>query len=138
MTRKEFIKVASASALLTTLGVTLEGCSEDEPTVVAGGGSPIEIDLSVDPFSILNTEGEWLLHPSRNVLFINDNGEIRAFTSVCTHQGCSRNWSFSNEEFICSCHSSRFDTDGHVVGGPATGSLSEFTVTRNGNILTLS
>ncbi|HIJ59345.1 MAG TPA: ubiquinol-cytochrome c reductase iron-sulfur subunit [Nitrospirae bacterium] len=41
-----------------------------------------------------------------------------AFSPVCTHLGCHVNWDSINKEFICPCHSGRFDMTGQVIDGP--------------------
>ncbi|MHB1067876.1 MAG: Rieske (2Fe-2S) protein [Candidatus Nanopelagicales bacterium] len=47
-------------------------------------------------------------------------GEVKAFTAICTHQGCLVS-SVEGNQIICPCHGSRFSaTDGSVVQGPAT------------------
>ncbi|QKV91278.1 Rieske (2Fe-2S) protein [Streptomyces sp. NA02950] len=47
-------------------------------------------------------------------------GEFKAFSSVCTHAGCSVG-DVAGGTINCPCHKSKFDiTDGSVKGGPAT------------------
>lgn len=56
-------------------------------------------------------------------------GEIKAFSSTCTHQGCKVN-SVTDGRIRCPCHGSAFDVaDGAVVTGPATAGLPEVDVT---------
>jgi Rieske Fe-S protein len=48
------------------------------------------------------------------------DGDIRAFSAVCTHQGCTVA-TVADGVISCPCHGSRFDAaTGAVVGGPAT------------------
>ena len=50
-------------------------------------------------------------------------GEFKAFSAVCTHQGCLVS-SVSDGEIHCACHGSAYAiTDGSVVGGPAPAPL---------------
>jgi Rieske Fe-S protein len=50
-------------------------------------------------------------------------GDFRAFTAVCTHQGCLV--ARVSEEIECDCHSSRYSiADGSVTGGPAPSPLA--------------
>lgn len=47
-------------------------------------------------------------------------GDFKAFTAICTHQGCLVS-SVEGNEILCPCHGSRFSaTDGSVIQGPAT------------------
>jgi Rieske Fe-S protein len=65
-------------------------------------------------------------------------GQYRAFSAVCTHQGClvSR---VEGDEIRCTCHNSAFSAaDGSVMAGPATRSLTAKTVTVAGSSLTIT
>jgi Rieske Fe-S protein len=65
------------------------------------------------------------------------SGDFKAFTSVCTHQGCTV--AEVVQTINCNCHGSKFSiTDGSVVNGPATTPLAAKQVTANGNSLTVS
>ena len=52
----------------------------------------------------------------------------KAFTSTCTHQGCTVN-SFAANRINCPCHGSQFDTNGSPVAGPAPSPLVQFPLT---------
>ena len=51
------------------------------------------------------------------------SGEIRAYSSRCTHLGC-RIDRLLDGEAACPCHGSRFRPDGSVAQGPAVRPLS--------------
>lgn len=54
---------------------------------------------------------------------------VHAFTSTCTHRGCTVN-EVHNGKIFCPCHGSVFDaTTGAVVAGPAPAPLSKIGVT---------
>jgi nitrite reductase/ring-hydroxylating ferredoxin subunit len=60
------------------------------------------------------------------------SGEIKAFSAICTHQGCLVG-SVVNNEIICPCHGSKFSgTDGAVLVGPAQTPLAPAAVTVQG------
>ena len=143
MDRKEFLKNASAATALAFFGLSLESCSDnsedtDPMTNTGGGVTGITFDLTQAPFSDLANSGGWLLHPDQNILLVNVGGTISAFSSACTHSGCTRDWTFPNSEFQCNCHGSRFNTSGAVTNGPASTPLSRRTVVRDGNKVTIT
>jgi Rieske Fe-S protein len=55
-------------------------------------------------------------------------GSFKAFSAVCTHQGCIVN-QISNGTIDCPCHGSKFSIkDGSVVNGPATSPLPSVAI----------
>ena len=65
-------------------------------------------------------------------------GEFKAFSSVCTHQGCTVSAS-SDGVIPCGCHGSQFSLeDGSVLQGPATAPLSEVAITVDGDSISLA
>jgi len=135
MKRRIFIEKAGKAAVLAGLGLSITACSEDDPE--PNLSETLEIDLGISPFSELSEPGNWLLHPDQNIILVNVEGEIRAFTSVCTHSQCSRNWVFGSTEATCTCHGSKFDQQGQVVQGPASRSLQQFPVDQDGDIISI-
>jgi len=153
-TRKDFLRTAGSTALFATLGIGFFGCSSSTDAMdgtevrppsggngaisISDNGNSISINLEEESVSGLKKQGGWMLIREANTLVVNVDGEsIRSFTSVCTHAGCSTNWQFANSRFECTCHGSRFDTSGSVVRGPATRDLREFTVNRDGDLVTI-
>lgn len=152
--RKDFLRTAGSVSLFAALGIGFYGCSSstdatditpptipdnDNAITITGGGNTITIDLSNSSVANLREQGGWLLITAANTLIVNVDGEtFRSFTSVCTHQGCSTDWQFSNELFECRCHGSRFNTSGTVVRGPANADLAEFSVSVEGDIVTIN
>jgi len=65
-------------------------------------------------------------------------GTFKAFSAVCTHQGCVVA-SVSSGTITCPCHGSTFSaTDGSVQGGPAPAALKTLAVAVNGADLTVT
>lgn len=56
------------------------------------------------------------------------NGEVRVFSSVCTHLGCHVRWDQVAGNFLCPCHLGRFDSEGRVIAGPPPAPLPAFPV----------
>lgn len=144
--RRKFLEQAGVSVVMSTFGAgffTACSSTDDADPNPPGGsasgivisGNTITIDLTIQ--TGLNTSGNWLLIENARTLVVNVNDSFTALTSVCTHEGCTNNWSFGNNRFTCSCHGSQFDPSGRVLNGPATSPLTQYATQRNGNTLTI-
>lgn len=51
---------------------------------------------------------------------VNDGGEIRALSSVCTHMGCTLQYRPEWQDLRCPCHGASFDLDGRLANGRRT------------------
>ncbi|MGW4225471.1 Rieske (2Fe-2S) protein [Streptomyces bauhiniae] len=65
-------------------------------------------------------------------------GEYKAFSAVCTHQGCTLN-KVADGTVDCPCHGSKFRiSDGSVAHGPATEALAAKEIMVHGNTVHLA
>ena len=55
----------------------------------------------------------------RVALYRDDQGQLRAVSSVCTHLACDVEWNDEDKVWDCPCHGSRFTPAGEVINGPA-------------------
>lgn len=151
--RRKFIEKAGLTAVwgvCATCGITtLNSCSPEEEDInptntnnpdsdsgIIVSGSTIVIDLTVK--TNLVTSGGWLLIRNANTLVANISGSYVALTSVCTHNGVTDNWGFSNNNFRCNQHGSVFNSSGDVLEGPANSPLAKFATSVLGNKLTIT
>lgn len=155
VSRKDFLRTAGSAALFAALGISVTSCGSPTdpngdntapgPNPPPGGstgivveGNKITINLNNSSTSGLKNSGGWLLITQAQTIVVNVDGTIiRAFSSVCTHEGCTTNWQFSGGVFECTCHGSRFNTAGQVIRGPAVTNLPEYTVTRSGDTVVI-
>ncbi|MFD8675724.1 Rieske (2Fe-2S) protein [Streptomyces seoulensis] len=65
-------------------------------------------------------------------------GEYKAFSAICTHQGCTLN-KVADGTIDCPCHGSKFHVaDGSVAHGPATEPLAAKEIMVHGNTVHLA
>ena len=61
-------------------------------------------------------------------------GDIKGFSSTCTHAGCALN-EVVDGTINCPCHGSKFNLDGSVAAGPATKPLEPEAVSVQGDTI---
>jgi nitrite reductase/ring-hydroxylating ferredoxin subunit len=111
---------------------TLLGCAAVATAAAATGCSTGRAAETV-PLTVSATEipvGGAKFFPDQATVITQPNpGEFHAFSTICTHQGCTLN-EIRNGLIRCPCHGSRFDmTDGYAQRGPAQKPLVRREVT---------
>ena len=80
--------------------------------LVNRGGRPIE--------ALAPGEGDIVNHHGDKVAgYRDEDGQLIAVSTRCTHLGCQVNWNAAERSWDCPCHGSRFAPDGRVLQGPA-------------------
>ncbi|MBK8190648.1 MAG: Rieske (2Fe-2S) protein [Vampirovibrionales bacterium] len=71
------------------------------------------------------------------ILVRNPQGELHAFIAVCTHLGCTVQFSSEKEDIWCACHGGRYDLNsGKNMSGPPPKPLTPLKVaTVKGDII---
>lgn len=122
-----------AAASLTACG-SADGTAAGTSTTAASGGSGGSTTLAK---SDVPEGGGVVVKDAKVVVTQPSAGEFKAFSAVCTHQGCIVSGVTSTID--CACHNSKFAlADGSVVSGPATSALAAKTVTADGDNLAIS
>lgn len=93
-------------------------------------GELANVKLSVDDITeepqrvdweVLQVDGWYESNINRTAwVFKDEDGEIQAFSPICTHLGCFVSWEGSDDhpnEFFCPCHDGRYYKDGTNVPG---------------------
>lgn len=97
----------------------------------SGGGSLV-------PTSRVPVGGGTIVDSQKVVVTQPTGGDFKAFSAVCTHQGCLVD-KVEKGEIVCPCHGSAFSTeDGSVVTGPATAPLEEVEISVQGDQVSLA
>ncbi|WP_107774298.1 Rieske (2Fe-2S) protein [Nocardioides sediminis] len=149
LTRRRFTATATAGLALPVLAA----CGSDDGGTAADSSSAEPSDASSSPAedgaggatgavlastSDVPVGGCAVFESEKVVVTQPTEGEFKAFSSTCTHQGCAVS-SSSDGEIPCNCHGSRFSLeDGSVLNGPATAPLDEVAITVEGDSITLA
>lgn len=133
LSRRDVIGLGVLGA--TGIAVGLAGCSAEEtaaPTAATKTGVEIGKSSAVPVGSGLN----FTVEDVPIVVTQTTEGEFKAFSAICTHQGCLVGC--RDKEIVCDCHASFFDsTNGKVLSGPAPTPLPEIPIeVRDGVIYT--
>ena len=76
---------------------------------------------------------------SSPALLINTaDGELRAFSAICTHLTCTVNYEGETGTIYCPCHNGRFDLAGNVLSGPPPRPLDAYEVEVSGGDIYVS
>ena len=126
LTRRQVLQggIGAAAGLAAGLiGVAVSRREPESPTLggddelVAGEGFWVEVarldDLPVGSairFSTAAFDG----------FVVNDDGEVRALSSVCTHMGCTLHFRPEWQDLRCPCHGASFDLAGRLANGRRT------------------
>ena len=132
--RRDFIKTSflcSGAALLTGLPLVTYFVA---PALKKATGKWVDFgaveDLTPGRVEMLTYEfmvkDGWLVLPQRGFVWAKTDktNKIKIFSSTCTHLACNVIWQEEANEFICPCHTGRFDPNGKPIAGPPTKSLS--------------
>ncbi|GII79298.1 iron-sulfur protein [Sphaerisporangium rufum] len=98
----------------------------------AGGGAPLAKTADIPK------GGGKIFKDQKLVITQTSAGEFKAFSSICTHQGCPVG-SVSDGTINCPCHGSKFSIeDGSVTGGPAPEPLPAKQIKVDGDSISLA
>ena len=65
-------------------------------------------------------------------------GELRAFSAVCTHLNCTVQYRDDLRHMWCACHGGQFDLNGINVAGPPPRPLEQYAVNISGDDIVVS
>jgi len=120
---------AAALVVVPVAGVgAVAACSSSS----SSGGASSGNGTVVVPSSSVPVGGGYIDKSNNVVVTQPQAGVFKAFTAVCTHQGCTVG-GVTNNRIVCPCHGSVFSAqDGSVINGPAASPLAAMTAKVNG------
>ncbi|MEZ0115297.1 Rieske Fe-S protein [Catenulispora sp. EB89] len=119
---------AAALVVVPVAGVgAVAACSSSSSGGASSGNGTVVV-----PSSSVPVGGGYIDKSNQVVVTQPQAGVFKAFTAVCTHQGCTVG-GVTNNRIVCPCHGSVFSAqDGSVLNGPAASPLAAMTAKVNG------
>jgi nitrite reductase/ring-hydroxylating ferredoxin subunit len=123
LSRRELLRagVGAASGLAAGLvGASLVGDTR-RPNTLGDGTDLVTGDGFWTEVALVSDVPEGSAHRFQTAAFdgfiVNDGGEIRALSSVCTHMGCTLHFRPDWRDLRCPCHGASFDLAGRLANG---------------------
>lgn len=99
-------------------------CGGAAATLVIASCTDQDAEPEVDQVTLTEGQipvsgGDPLYSDAGRFYLINNENELLALYTKCTHQGCTVEWESDRQRFACPCHGSKFDRNGVRTDGPA-------------------
>lgn len=65
-------------------------------------------------------------------------GELKAFSAICTHLNCTVQYDENASVIWCACHNGKYDLNGQVISGPPPRPLEAYQVNVRGDDIVVS
>lgn len=145
VTRRQFFKVSGGIAAGTGLGVGLISSAEAATSEAGKSVLPYQRKtVAVAAKMAVNTPMQFSYPDAASPCVaikmgkrvpggVGPDGDIVAYSVLCTHMGCPTTYDQSSRAFKCSCHYSTFDAEmgGQMICGQATENLPQIVLEYN-------
>ena len=114
------------------------GSSGSSGSASSGSGSGSKSSGATVKVSDVPAGGGTILKDQQVVVTQPTKGDFKAFSAICTHQGCLVG-QVTDKKIICPCHGSEYSiTDGSVIRGPAPSPLAAKKVSVKGSEISVA
>ncbi len=131
--RRDFLNWLIGGAAAVFAGAVLYPIVRYLVPPAGGEKTAAEVTLSIPPEQVAANSGRIFRFGSRpGILVRTPAGELRAFSAVCTHLGCTVQYRADLTQIWCPCHNGHYDLYGNVVSGPPPRPLPQYQVVVRG------
>jgi len=102
--------------------------------VPPASGEPATASVTAGKASALNPNSGFIFKfgSKPGIVVRTPDGDVRAFSAICTHLDCTVQFKADTSQLWCACHNGLYDLNGNVVSGPPPRSLEKFVVNLRG------
>lgn len=138
LSRRTFLRVTLKSGLLALFGATVYPVAR---YLYPPRGSEVSVSSAVAAKMgelAANTAKIFRFGNRPGILINTPQGELKAFSAVCTHLNCTVQYDKSDSLIWCACHNGKYDLSGRVISGPPPRPLEAYQVNVRGDEVVVS
>ena len=130
--RRTFLDALLATGFVSTAAAIAYPVSQF--LIPPAGGEPATDSASAGRASALrpNSAAIFKFGNRPGIVVRTVDGDVRAFSAVCTHLDCTVQFKSDTSQLWCACHNGTYDLAGNVVSGPPPRALEKFVVNIRG------
>lgn len=138
MKRRNFVNLFIGGSLIGTICSLLYPVARFLlPSKTGGGATGTVVAAKVGELAP-NSHKIFRLGNKPGILIHSAEGELKAFSAICTHLTCTVTYQSQSETILCPCHNGRFDLEGRVISGPPPSALEKLRVEISGEDIIIS
>ena len=97
------------------------------------------VTLAIKPDDVKANTGQIFKFGSRPGMLVRTaQGELKAFSAVCTHLSCTVQYRSDISHIWCACHNGHYDLNGKNIEGPPPRPLDAYVANARGNQIVVS
>ena len=138
MSRRDFLLAALKGGLLALVGATLYPVLRYLMPPATGESSVTDAVAGKVGELAANQAKHFRFGTRPGLLVRTPQGQLKAFSAVCTHLNCTVQYDPNVSVIWCACHNGKFDLNGQVISGPPPRPLEAYQVNVRGEEILVS
>ncbi len=131
--KRDFLTTSLATLSTALVGFILFPLARYLKQPPSGGGN-IKRTIAAKLDDVPNDSGViFRFGNNPGIVFRTPAGELKSFTAVCTHLGCTVQYVPVESYIFCACHNGKYDLNGQVISGPPPRPLEQYQVDVQGD-----
>ena len=138
MSRREFLRQLLNGSVLALVGAALYPIARYLYPPRGSEGSVSNVVAAAAGELAPNTAKIFRFGDRPGLLVRTPQGDLKAFSAVCTHLNCTVQYDEEASVIWCACHNGKFDLNGRVISGPPPRPLEPYQVNVRGDEVVVS